>query len=215
MVSMPKYYTKESNAKVAICIPVRDSVTAAFSFSLAMLMKKCGDSGLKTTLHMVMGSEIASQRQQLAQQALETDCSHILWLDSDMTFPASILDNLLSSKKDIIACNYSTRVKPYRPVAFTSTVDMDERLEEKNGIHPVVAVGFGCMLIKRSVFENMDLPYFSVEWNKDYTSLTGEDLYFCNKARSSGFKIYIDCDMSNKISHIGSTAFTLESTNND
>ena len=212
---MPKYYTKETNATVAICVPVRDVVTAAFSFSLAMLMKKCGEAGLKTTLHMVMGSEIASQRQTLSTEALQTNCTHLLWLDSDMKFPTNILEALLSSKKDIIACNYSTRVKPYRPVAFTSDVDMDARLEEKNGIHPVVAVGFGCMLIKRSVFEKMDLPYFSVGWNEDYTSLTGEDLYFCQKARSNGFKIYIDCDMSNKISHIGTTAFTLESINND
>ena len=105
MVTIPKYYSGDKSARVAVCVPVRDYVTAAFSFSLAMLLKKCGEAGLKTTLHMVMGSEIASQRQQLALEALKTDCTHILWLDSDMRFPADILNNLLSHKRDIVACN--------------------------------------------------------------------------------------------------------------
>ena len=71
MVSIPNYlYRADKNARVAICVPVRDYVTAAFSFSLAMLLKKCGETDRKTSLHMVMGSEIASQRQQLATEAL-------------------------------------------------------------------------------------------------------------------------------------------------
>ena len=211
MVSLPKYYkTSDKNAKVAICVPVRDIVTAAFSYSLAMLLKKCGETGLKTSLHMVMGSEIASQRQQLATVALETDCTHILWLDSDMKFSSDVLEKLLSANKDIVACNYSTRVPPYLPVAFTSDIDMDMRLTEKTGIHTVCAVGLGCMLVKRKVFDQMALPYFGVSWNEDYTGLVGEDLFFCQKARGLGFNINIDCDLSQEISHIGTTAFKLE-----
>jgi hypothetical protein len=214
MVSLPKYYnTSVNNAKVAICVPVRDHVTAAFSYSLAMLMKKCGETGLKTTLHMVIGSEIASQRQQLVSTALLADCTHILWLDSDMKFPVDILQKLLASKQDIIACNYSTRAAPYLPVAFKSDTDMDIRLtKEEKGIQPVCAVGLGCMLVKREVYESIPIPHFGVEWNDDYSSLIGEDLYFCRKARKNGYKILIDCDLSNEISHIGTTAFKIEGT---
>jgi hypothetical protein len=216
MVSLPKYYgTTDKNAKVAICVPVRDYVTAAFSYSLAMLMKKCSEAGLQTSLHMVMGSEIASQRQQLATTALETDCTHIFWLDSDIKFPADTLQKLLSSKQDIIACNYSTRVAPHLPVAFTSDTDMDMRLTEIKGIHQVCAVGLGCMLIKRTVFETLSLPYFGVSWNDDYTSLVGEDIFFCQKAREYGYTINIDSDASQHISHIGTAAYKLEGILND
>jgi hypothetical protein len=214
MVSLPKYYnTSINNETIAICIPVRDHVTAAFSYSLAMLMKKCGETGLKTTVHMVIGSEIASQRQQLVTAALLTDCTHILWLDSDMKFPSDILQKLLSNDHDIIACNYSTRVAPYLPVAFKSDIDMDMRLtREETGIQSVCAVGLGCMLVKREVYIRIPLPHFGVEWNDDYSSLIGEDLYFCRKARKHDYTILIDCDLSNQISHIGTAAFNMEGT---
>jgi hypothetical protein len=211
MVSIPNYlYRADKNARVAICVPVRDYVTAAFSFSLAMLLKKCGETDRKTSLHMVMGSEIASQRQQLATEALSTECTHILWLDSDMRFPNITLEALLSHDKDIVACNYSTRVEPHMPVAFTSKQDMSERLGADVGLNRVAAVGMGCMLVKRNVFESMSLPYFGVEWNQDYTSLIGEDLYFANKADLAGYDIWIDSDLSNRIAHIGTRAYTLE-----
>lgn len=216
MVSLPKYYgPTDKNAKVAICVPVRDFVTAAFSYSLAMLLKKCGETGLKTSLHMVIGSEIASQRQQLVNAALETDCTHIFWLDSDMKFPVDILEKLLTLNKDIVGCNYSTRVSPYRPVAFTSDVDMDLRLNAKTGVHTVCAVGLGCLLVKRTVLTDMSVPHFRVDWDETYTSLIGEDLYFCRKAREVGYEIHIDCDLSQLISHIGTTAFKLEGILND
>jgi hypothetical protein len=211
MVSIPNYlYRADKTARVAICVPVRDNVTAAFSFSLAMLLKKCGETARKTSLHMVIGSEIASQRQQLATEALSTECTHILWLDSDMRFPNTIIESLLLHEKDIVACNYSTRVAPHIPVAFTSKQDMSQRLYDQTGLNKVTAVGMGCMLVKRNVFNDMELPYFGVEWNHDYTSLIGEDLFFANKADNAGYDIWIDSDLSNKIAHIGTRAYTLE-----
>ena len=216
MVSLPKYYgSVDKNAKVAICVPVRDFVTAAFSYSLAMLMKKCGEANFKTSLHMVIGSEIASQRQQLVNAALETDCTHVFWLDSDMKFPVDILEKLIALNKDVVGCNYSTRVSPHRPVAFTSDTDMDMRLTKKTGIHTVCAVGLGCLLVKRKVLETMSVPHFRVDWDSTYTSLIGEDLFFCRKVRECGYEIHIDCDLSQQISHIGATAFKLEGILND
>jgi hypothetical protein len=211
MVSIPTYLHKsKKNAVIAICVPVRDIVTASFSYSLAMLMKKCGETSKKVTLHMVMGSEISSQRQQLVEQALQTNATHILWLDSDMKFPSDIIDRLLSHDKDIIACNYSTRVAPHRPVAFTSMIDMDDRLLETRGISEVFAVGMGCMLVNIDVYKNMSKPYFSVSWNSDYTSLEGEDLFFCKKARTKEYKVWIDNESSQFISHVGTREYTLK-----
>jgi hypothetical protein len=211
MVTVPSYLSKaDKKASVAICVPVRDYVTAAFSYSLAMLLKKCGETGRKTTLHMVMGSEISSQRQQLALQALQSGCDYVLWIDSDMKFPVDVIETLLGHKKDIVACNYSTRVHPHLPVAFLSDIDMDARLTETTGLSEVYAVGLGCMMVKADVFKNLDLPYFGVNWNKDYTSLEGEDLYFCKKAKSAGYNIYIDNILSQRIAHIGTREYTIK-----
>lgn len=211
MVSIPKFhYSADKNAKVAICVPVRDNVTAVFAQSLAMLTKKCGESEQKISLHMVMGSEVAMQRQQLAEEALTTDCTHLLWLDADMKFPTNTLQALLSHNKDIIACNYSTRVAPHRPVAFRSEHDLDARVHNGNGIQKIFAVGMGCMLVKRQVYETMAKPYFSVTWNDDYTNLVGEDIYFCTRAKEAGYEIWLENDISKNIAHVGTRAYTIK-----
>lgn len=216
MVSVPKYYYKSNrDSHVAICVPVRDHVTAAFSLSLAMLMKKCGETGQKVSLHMVMGSEVAMQRQQIADEVLETGATHLLWIDADIRFPVHTLEGLLSHDKDIVACNYSTRVAPNRPVAFKSLGDLDSRVFLGTGLESIEAIGFGCILIKREVFENLNRPYFSVEWNKDYTNLVGEDIYFCTKALEAGYSIWLEHDISKSISHVGTRAYTIQGDCNE
>ena len=106
MVTSPSFYHKKNNsASVAICVPVRDNVTAVFAYSLAMLQRKCGEAGLATSLHFNMGSEVTMQRQQLVSEALETNCTHIMWIDSDMKFPVDTLNILLEANKDIVAGN--------------------------------------------------------------------------------------------------------------
>ena len=214
MVNVPNFYHKiDKNVRVAICVPVRDNVTAGFSYSLAMLMKKCGEANLKISLHYNIGSEVAMQRQQLVEEALETNPTHILWLDSDMKFPADILNRLLAHKKDVVACNYSTRAEPLCPVAFTSEGDLESRLHKTTGTSSVFAVGLGCMLVNTDVFNKIDSPYFSVEWNEDYTNLVGEDIYFCKKLHTKGYDILIDNEASQMIAHIGTKFYKLEDTN--
>jgi len=211
MVSVPNYYYKSNKGtNVAICVPVRDYVTSSFTFSLAMLTKQCGKTNQKMSLHMVMGSEVAMQRQQLVDEALETDCTHILWLDSDMVFPSNLLQALLSHDKDIVACNYSTRVEPHRPVAFDNPGNLDSRLGSGEGLTSVFAVGAGCMLVKREVYQKLSKPHYSVEWNDDYSNMVGEDIFFCQKAKDNGYEIWVDQTMSNSIGHSGTKLYTLK-----
>ncbi len=216
MVSIPNHYYKtDKSANVAICVPVRDTVTAVFAHSLAMLMKKCGETGLSTTLHFNMGSEVAMQRQQLVDQALETSCSHIMWIDSDIKFPVDTLHMLLNHKKDIVAGNYSTRVPPYRPVAFVNPNDLDSRCFTGKGLEEVWAVGSGMMLVNRKVYEDLQRPHYKIEYNENYTSLVGEDIYFCDKAYKYGYTVFVDHALSDKIAHIGTRAFTIKDDCND
>lgn len=211
MVSIPNYHYKvDKTAKIAICVPVRDQVTAVFAYSLAMLTKKCSELGIQVSIHMVIGSEVAMQRQQLVDEALETSCTHLLWIDSDMQFPVDTLSILLSANKDIVAGNYSTRVAPHRPVAFKNKDNLDSRVFSGSGLEKIYAIGSGLMLVKREVYENMTRPHYSVTWNDDYTNLVGEDIYFCDKAAQHGYEVFVDHDISKKIAHIGTRAYTIK-----
>lgn len=51
------------------------------------------------------------------------------------------------------------------------------------------AGGTGCILIKRKVLEGMDAP-FSSKLNKDGTRKVGGDIWFCDRVKRKGFKIW-------------------------
>jgi hypothetical protein len=56
--------------------------------------------------------------------------------------------------------------------------------------------GFGCVLVHRSVFEVLDVPYFKFLPDK-----CSEDFYFFVKARQKGFELWADPSLDLK--HIG------------
>ena len=63
-----------------------------------------GKAGLDPVEHM---DDIAT-----LMHALAVDATHILWLDSDMRFPADTLGRLLARNRDIVGANYCARRFP-------------------------------------------------------------------------------------------------------
>ena len=190
--------------KLGICIPARDQVHTGFARSLCYLTNRLTANSIDFELHIVCGSVIAESRTVLAKEALEHNASHLLWLDSDMHFPPSVFETLLSHNKDIVAGQYSTRYSPYQTVAFTDPDDIQKRLNENNGLHRVWAVGMGCMLVNADVYNNLPKPWFDHEYNKQLDTFSGEDIYFCNQAMHHGYEVWIDAGI--KLAHYGTKA---------
>jgi hypothetical protein len=186
---------------IGICIPAHDTLHTNFAVSLANLTSRLTRDNIDYGLHVVCGSVIAESRTRLANEALDASSTHLLWLDSDMHFPANIIDRFLKHDRGIVAANYSTRYPPCRSVAFLDPKNVDLRLESRTGLHPVWAVGMGCMLVKRSVFEQLPKPWFAHEYNKNLDTYGGEDIYFCNQAMHHGIEVYVDTDI--QLVHFG------------
>ena len=194
--------------KILIAVPCMDSVAAQFSQALAMLEKQGN-----TLVSFVIGSLIYNSRNDLAKQAMKFECSHILWLDSDMVFPPETLKYLLKEMNetgaDLISGLYFRRCAPFSPVAF-DTLEIKEGKAtwtdytgELSGLHEVGGVGFGCVLMKTDMLLDMAATYgdfFGPIAN------VGEDLAFCWRARQMGYKIILDCNL--KLGHVGHTVFT-------
>lgn len=65
-----------------------------------------------------------------------------------------------------------------------------------DGLQEVDATGTGCFLTHRRVFEKpeMRIAPFRRTINRDGTVAKGPDIYFCEKAKSNGFKIWVHFD---------------------
>lgn len=181
---------------ITICTPTRDDVDAGFAMSLAYLMRSYTDSNFI----VMLGTLLPNLRQGLVKQAMSIGSSHVLFIDSDMSFPPYTLHQLMRADKDIIGANCVQRTQDEwtarKDGHFVSSLN-------KTGIEQVDTLGFGVTLIKMKVFETVERPWFNTPY--DGEKHEGEDVSFCRKARDAGFKIFIDHDLSQEIGHVAST----------
>jgi hypothetical protein len=197
---------------LSICIPTRETVHSAFAYDLCLLSTYWyakSPVGSAMNIHMVNGTLIADQRQKLAQMALRHGADYALFLDSDMRFPRDLAQRLIAHGKDVVACNYSTRRLPAKSVAW-SDFSMQKFIysHDRSGVEPVDAIGMGAMLIKTDVFRRLPQPWFQVVYSKAAQAFIGEDIYFCQLAKSHGVTVHVDHDASKQISHIGNFEFS-------
>jgi hypothetical protein len=133
----------------------------------------------------------------------ETDCSHLFILDSDCVPQPGTIQKLLEFDLPIIASPYFIyQNNQIVPMVRDKNTDQGENQNEPYRQHkPLVglqqcdAVGTSGLLIKREVFETIPPPYFRFRYDDDGFITRSEDVYFCEKAKAAGYKIYAYCDL--------------------
>lgn len=208
------------NFKLGVCVPTRDVWKPDFGQSLAMAgmafwpMLPQGYEGAITLYNKTQCSIVHNGRNNLVIDALNDGCTHILFLDDDMKFPMETISRLFLHDKDIVGCNCTTKEMPARPTAITLDGEAMFTRASSTGLEKCKSTGGAVLMIKAEVFLKMKMPWFDFEWTdeakyfdpqKDDNRLEflGEDRYFCHKARDLGYDIWIDHDLSKKVSHVG------------
>ena len=194
---------------VAILVPTRDTVYSHFSYSLGNLIKTTTLMGIEVHLFFDASTILINQRENLINQAIEVKSEWALWLDSDMMFPPTTLLRLLAHNQDIVACNYMKRSYPFKSVAFMDTNDWESwvPLQSEDELLTVEAIGMGCVLMKTSVFEKLNRPYFEYTYQPKTKDWGGEDFTLFKKFNKVGHQVKVDMNLSNEIYHIGTYAY--------
>lgn len=151
-------------------------------------------------------SMLVKSRHNLVVAALKDNCTHLLFLDSDMTFPKDTLVRLLERNKPVIAVNATTRAYPVKHIAH----GLDGKLldsRNKVGVQKVQHVGAAVMLINLEVVKNMLPPLFMMEWIPEMKDYCGEDVYFSMKVQQEGYDTWVDHDLSQEVGHEGRQIF--------
>jgi len=203
-----------NGVRLAICVPCKDMLHSIFSHNLCGLLNYNHQKNIETRVFYNMGTLVCNQRASLVKMAQEWAATHILWLDSDTSFPFYTAFKLLSHNQSIVAGNYTTRVLPYKTVAYKKEGDWESYIKHGNNVEPskeliqVEGIGMGCMLTTVDVFDAVGKPWFNIGYDARTDDYLGEDMDFCLRARERGYKIYVDDILSRQISHLGTFAYT-------
>ena len=187
-------------ARVMVGIPIHPSFpylhTAVFSSLLHEMT-----SLPNTILTISRQFEVSVAREEIANSFLNSPCTHLLMLDSDIVMPQGTLQRMLSVDKEIVVAKYAEKGKMeasyhcyhHSQVPFRRDPKVEVRPGERRELKDVdpMLFGLGCVLVKKEVFEKLEKPYFkftiSDERVDDYLRCS-EDFVFALKCHHAGFR---------------------------
>lgn len=140
---------------------------------------------------------VDNARNQIVDEFLKSDCTHLFFVDADTIPPADALDKLLKHDREIVS-GLTPIVQHDDSVGFYTVMNCtdldDKRLEQNQGLKEMKGAGSSCILIKRSVFDKMKQPYYRFLYSDDNgkSTMVSEDIYFMAMALGYGVKAYCD-----------------------
>lgn len=202
--------TKDSYecVKLAIGLPITDFYIP-FPFFISWIQMEKPDTFTvclpRTPIHEHADS-IASIRNDIVQQALEMDCTHLIMMDTDQRYPSNTIPKLLSYNLPIVYAKVHRRYPPFDPILLRGTIGKGEMTavpEEEwknNELVEIDGTGSGCALFDLNVFLDIPYPWYRHIKRKGDRPQIGEDMFLCKRLKEAGYKIYSDTKLN--ITHL-------------
>jgi hypothetical protein len=169
---------------------------------------KLADKSQRLSIVNVKSSMLPQNREQAAEKALEIGATHMLWLDTDMVFPANLVERLLAHKQKFVAANCAMKELPPKATA----IDLEgERVDSRGngGLTRVQHVGLAVALLDAGLFADLPKPWFPFVWMDELQAYCGEDVAFCRRLLEKDVRLLVDNDLSREVFHIGSYRYGL------
>lgn len=205
---------------VFIAIPSYKEINVAVMTSLISALNKMLTEGIHYDVGVLTGDcHVDDARNSLVASFLDTEATHLLFVDADVTFSPDSLVTLVKHNKDVVGGTYRFKRddEDYPIVLF----DKDNiHFDDNTGLVQVKGVPGGLLCIKRRVIEKLYKKFKSkgVWTNKtDHgqhgiveifartvesgRSRRSGDYEFCCRAAKAGFKIWLVPSL--KVGHIG------------
>ena len=194
--------------RLGLCVPGESMPIESVRAYAALIMELCANREAikleRLSQHLFASSMLPYARAKVCQLALEVDCTHLLLIDTDMTYPRDAAHRLLAHGRPFVAANATTRRPPVRWVAKDKAGDVIDS-NRAGGLPRAWSCGLAFCLLGARVFAAIDTPQFDFEYGPN--GWIGEDVYFCKRAIESGFAPMIDNELSPEIGHVGSMVY--------
>jgi hypothetical protein len=200
-----------SEIRLLIATHTHGYVTPAYAQSLALATAFLAVNGVPHAAVLFEDSLVDRGRDRAAAACLESDWTHLLFIDADIEFKPTDVVRLLAADKDLVVGAYRKK-NERNEFAISFLPDAREALEQcpETGCVKIARAGTGFMMIKREVFERIGeampelhytdnshrtgpkpmVAYFEhvirdgLRWSEDYT--------FCERWRAIGGDIWLD-----------------------
>ena len=198
---------------VVFCLP-GNSYSGDFLKSFTGVWTWCLQNGISPVLSQqqssmvnfarckVAGADVNRGPQQKPFNGAHYD--YMMWIDSDQVFTIDNFSKLLSMQCDVASGWYS------QPHGYTPVVEkLNEDYFAENGHYKFIKademqerkfafkadyIGFGWVLVKQGVFEQMEYPWFApkkIQVPQGY-EMCSEDVAWCLDAKALDIDIYVD-----------------------
>jgi len=238
---------KKDNKQIRLCVgtPVHSEVSIHYTQCLLEIQKEFMKKGNNVAFLMHKSSLITQGRNLTVASFLETNSDYLLFLDSDIAIGTHVIEKMINADKDVICVPY-----PLKSIQWNKLKEKFERGMIKNiedmetggctypvripdvtdinmtkGVIEITHAPAGCLLIKRSVFDELIKTYpdrkikqksvingqyeekkfyynfFDTIHDKKTQTYMGEDFGFCKLWTDIGGKIFAVVD--EYIMHVG------------
>ena len=173
-----------SNSAVRIFVgtPVHSDVSIHFFKACLEFQKECFVRKIPIMFQVMKSSLVTQGRQLCVASFLQSDCTHLLFIDSDISFSYKAIERLIAYDKDIALIPYPiksmdsdklrARLKAGSELdpkllgnQYTLSIEDPKKINVENGFIEVERGPAGCMLIKREAFDKLikEYPEFTIE----------------------------------------------------
>lgn len=201
--------------RIMIATPHRNEIKGVKEASMARLISAC-PTGHEYVYVNIECAIMSDGRNMMFDEAIQQGCDHLLFVDSDMEFPADGLTRLLAHQKDVVGGVYYSRKHPFNPICYNFRRD-DGRIsslsEIPEALFQLEVIGTGFLLVSRRVIElfndNLGRHPYMTPWikglvqdtciNKPFNLITlnsgsqiSEDVSFCMRLIEMGVELWAD-----------------------
>ena len=214
-----------------IGLPAYDfKVSAKLAIALANFCVEAPKHGIAIQICNISGCSVVSRvRNLIAKDFLASDCTDLMFIDSDINFNAEDIFRLMAwnidPKKGIVG---GVPVARKKGSVYISSLDQGadgEIYMNAYGLVKAKRIATAFMLIRRDVFETLrdnhpewqyhddrvmnghedKICYSFFDFKSTPEGYVGEDYLFCDRAAEHGFEVWIDPTI--KLGHMGVTEF--------
>ncbi len=165
------------NLSIMVGTPVHSTIDLNFAISLLELQKECITRKIPLSVNFVKSSLVTQGRQMIVSRFLKSNCSHLLFIDSDISFNYIMFERMLLADKEIILTPYPVKTfdidKAKDLMSKGNKLDLNllgnqytltfkdepNNIKIENGIIELGRGPAGFMLIKREVFTKLIEKY--------------------------------------------------------